>query len=81
MSKQLMVSTYYGLVQLLSTCAAGSHSVAETLLQSSLPETLRRLLASSPLFSSSTTSASSVLRSTDQLLEVTPLLPLPPISV
>ena len=71
-TSQLMVSTYYGLVRLLATCASGSHSVAETLLQSALPETLRRLLASSPLFSSTSTSSSSVLRSTDQLLEVRP---------
>ena len=65
-----MVSTYYGVMRLLATCAAGSHSVAETLLESGLPGTLRRLLASSPLFSSTATSSSSVLRSTDQLLEV-----------
>jgi len=29
MAAQLMVSTYYGLLRLLGTCAAGSHSVAE----------------------------------------------------
>ena len=44
----------------------------QALLSGGLPSTLRRLLATSPLFSSSTTSASSVLRSTDQLLEVCP---------
>ena len=33
MTAQLMVSTYFGLLRLLSTCAAGSHAVAETLLQ------------------------------------------------
>ena len=43
---------------------------SQALLSGGLPSTLRRLLATSPLFSSTTTSASSVLRSTDQLLEV-----------
>ena len=45
-------------------------NMVQALLSGGLPGTLRRLLATSTLFSSSTTSASSVLRSTDQLLEV-----------
>ena len=31
MAAQLTVSTYYGLLRLLGTCAAGSHSVAEVM--------------------------------------------------
>ncbi len=70
MSAQLNVATYYGLIKLLGTCASGSASVAETLLLSELPGTLKRLLETSTLFSSSTTSNASVLRSNDQLQEV-----------
>ncbi len=33
MTSQLRVSTFYGLIKLLATCAAGSHVVAESLLQ------------------------------------------------
>jgi hypothetical protein len=33
MTSQLSVSTFYGLIKLLATCAAGSHVVAESLLQ------------------------------------------------
>lgn len=33
MTQQLSVSTFYGLIKLLATCAAGSHVVAESLLQ------------------------------------------------
>ena len=70
MTAQLNVSTYYGLVKLLATCAGGSASVAENLLTGGLPDTIRRLLRTSTLFSSSATSSSSVLRTNDQLLEV-----------
>lgn len=74
MQAQLAVATYYGLIKLLATCAGGSASVAETLLSGELPDTVRRLLQTSTLFSSSTTSTASVLRTNDQLLEVQILL-------
>jgi E3 ubiquitin-protein ligase TRIP12 len=70
MTAQLNVSTYYGLIKLLATCAGGSASVAETLLTGGLPDSIRRLLRTSTLFSTSATSTSSVLRTNDQLLEV-----------
>lgn len=70
MTAQLNVSTYYGLVKLLATCAGGSASVAENLLTGGLPDTIRCLLRTSTLFSSSATSTASVLRTNDQLLEV-----------
>lgn len=70
MRAQLSASTYYGLIKLLGTCAAGSAAVAEALLASELPATVQCLLNSSMLFSSATTSTASVLRSNDQLLEV-----------
>lgn len=47
MTAQLSVSTYYGLIRLLTTCAAGSHSVAESLLTANMSTTMRRLLARS----------------------------------
>ncbi|KAL3152604.1 hypothetical protein ABBQ32_001622 [Trebouxia sp. C0010 RCD-2024] len=73
MTSQLSVSTYYGLVKLLSTCVTGSHTVADNLLQSGISGTLANLLRSSTLFSTSTTNAASVLRSSDQLHEVVTL--------
>lgn len=33
MASQLQVPTFFGLIKLLATCAAGSHTVAESLLQ------------------------------------------------
>jgi len=45
MTSQLSVSTYYGLVRLLTTCTAGSPAVAESLLQAGVSGTLRTLLA------------------------------------
>jgi E3 ubiquitin-protein ligase TRIP12 len=44
MTAQLSMSTYYGLIKLLTTCAAGSHSVAESLLAARLSGTMRSLL-------------------------------------
>ena len=44
MTSQLSVSTYYGLLKLLSTCVTGSHTVAENLLQSGISGTLHNLL-------------------------------------
>lgn len=45
MTAQLSLSTYYGLIKLLTTCAAGSHCVAESLLTAKLSGTMRNLLA------------------------------------
>ena len=113
MTSQLSVSTYYGLIKLLSTCVKGSHTVAENLLQAGMSRTLCNLLqrsaavhsalpsastqqqlylaamgfspshqqsnvmmcasCSSTLFSTSRTSPASVLRSSDQLVEVVSL--------
>ena len=73
MTSQLSVSTYYGLIKLLTTCATGSHTVAENLLQGGISSTVRKLLSSSNLFSTSQTSPGSVLRSSDQLYEVVSL--------
>lgn len=45
MTSQLSSSTYYGLIRLLTSCASGSHAVAESLLQANLSTTMRNLLA------------------------------------
>ena len=45
MTSQLSVSTYYGLIRLLTTCARGSPAVAESLLQADMSGTMRSLLA------------------------------------
>lgn len=45
MTSQLAVSTYYGLVKLLCTCANGSPAVVETLFQADISNTLRKLLS------------------------------------
>ena len=45
MTSQLSISTYYGLIRLLTSCASGSHAVAESLLQADLSTTMRNLLA------------------------------------
>lgn len=45
MTSQLSISTYYGLIRLLTSCASGSHAVAESLLQANLSTTMRNLLA------------------------------------
>lgn len=70
MTSQLSMSTYYGLVKLLTTCASGSDSVAETLLQAGLSTSLHNLLVTSSFFSSSTKARASLLQSSDQLYEV-----------
>ena len=44
MSSQLSVSTYYGLVKLLTTCVISSPAVAETLLQNGISGILSSLL-------------------------------------
>ena len=48
MTSQLSVSTYYGLIKLLTTCTTGCHTVAENLLQAGVSGTLRSLLARFP---------------------------------
>ena len=45
MTSQLSISTYYGLIRLLTSCASGSPAVAESLLQANLSTTMRNLLA------------------------------------
>ncbi|PSC70280.1 E3 ubiquitin-ligase UPL3-like isoform A [Micractinium conductrix] len=67
MTSQLQVSTFYGLLKILSTMAAGSHVVAEALLQADISGTLRNLLATSSLLPTTAASPGNVLRSTEQL--------------
>lgn len=43
-TSQLSVSTYFGLIKLLTTCVISSPAVAETLLQNGMSGTLRSLL-------------------------------------
>ena len=45
MTSQLAVSTYYGLIKLLTTCASGSAAVARTLHEAGISATIRRLLS------------------------------------
>ncbi|KIY98523.1 E3 ubiquitin-protein ligase TRIP12, partial [Monoraphidium neglectum] len=80
MAAQLSLGTYYGLIRLLATCAAGSPAVAESLLQGPLVDTLRQLLAGSAMLSSAAGQAC-VLRTADQLSEVVGLAAalLPPV--
>lgn len=66
-SSQLTSSTFYGLIKLLATCASGSHVVAESLLQGGVSRTLRTLLTTSPLLTTSGASPGNALRSADQL--------------
>ena len=51
MTSQLSISTYYGLIRLLTSCASGSPAVAESLLQANLPTTMHNLLARCAAFS------------------------------
>lgn len=70
MTSQLSLTTYYGLIKLLTTCSSGSPPVAHKLLQGGLIDILKALLANSALLSNTGSASSSVLRSTDQLHEV-----------
>ncbi|KAL4436702.1 hypothetical protein ABPG75_003841 [Micractinium tetrahymenae] len=81
MTSQLQVSTFYGLLKILSTMAGGSHVVAEALLQADISGTLRNLLATSSLLSTSIVSPGNVLRSAEQLGDLVGLAAalLPPI--
>ena len=45
MTSQLAVPTYYGLLRLLTTCAAGCPAVAETLHRAAISATIRKLLS------------------------------------
>ena len=45
MTSQLSVSTYYGLIKLLTTCAAGSPTVTESLHTAGISGTISRLLS------------------------------------
>lgn len=70
-TSQLSINTYYGLLKLLSTCASSSPAVAQQLLEKGTPGIIKSLLANSALLPSSTSaSASSMLRSADQLFLV-----------
>lgn len=83
MTSQLSLSTYYGLLKLLSTAAASSAGVATTLLGAGVLATTRTLLATSPLLMAGPggAGASSLLRTPDQLYDVMGLLHevLPPV--
>lgn len=72
-TSQLSASTFYGLIKLLATCAASSHVVAESLLQAGISQTLRNLLATSPLLSTTGASPGNSLRSGDQLQDLVEL--------
>lgn len=52
-STQLSVSTYFGLIKLLATCAAGSAPAFELLLQSRISTTLKALLSAGACVSTS----------------------------
>lgn len=71
---QTSVSTYFGMVRLLSTCASGYSAIAEQLLRAGVVDTLRQLLASCAMLGSSGSVTQSgglpVVRTPDQLLEV-----------
>jgi E3 ubiquitin-protein ligase TRIP12 len=73
-SAQTSVSTYFGMVRLLSTCASGYSAVAEQLLRAGIVDTLRQLLASCAMLGSSGSVTQSgglpVVRTPDQLLDV-----------
>lgn len=47
MTSQLAVSTYYGLLKLLTTCAAGCPAVVETLHTSGISGNIRKLISRS----------------------------------
>ncbi|KXZ47851.1 hypothetical protein GPECTOR_32g463 [Gonium pectorale] len=83
MTSQLSLSTYYGLLKLLSTAASSSASVATTLLDAGALSTIRTLLATSPLLMAGPGGGggSALLRTPDQLHEVLALLSelLPPV--
>ncbi|EFN55600.1 hypothetical protein CHLNCDRAFT_52424, partial [Chlorella variabilis] len=81
MTSQLQVPTFYGLLKILATMAAGSHVVAEALMEAGVSSTLRNLLATSSLLSTTAVSPANVLRSTDQLGDLVALAAalLPPI--
>lgn len=73
-SPQTSVSTYFGMVRLLSTCASGFSAIAEQLLRAGVVDTLRQLLANCAMLGSSGSVTQSgglpVVRTPDQLLEV-----------
>jgi len=73
-SPQTSVSTYFGMVRLLSTCASGYSAIAEQLLRAGVVDTLRQLLANCAMLGSSGSFMQAgglpVVRTPDQLLEV-----------
>ncbi|KAG2490174.1 hypothetical protein HYH03_011304 [Edaphochlamys debaryana] len=78
MTSQLSLSTYYGLLKLLSTAAAASAAGATTLLGAGALATCRTLLATSPLLMTAPGGGGggggTLLRTPDQLNEVLGLL-------
>ena len=84
LSGALSSGTFYGLLRLLASCAASSHVVADSLLAGGVADTLRNLLATSPLFAGAGAALSpgNALRSTEQLADLVALaaellLPIP----
>lgn len=76
-STQTSVTTYFGMIKLLSTCASGSAAIAQQLLKAGVVDTLRQLLATCAMLGSSGSSSSGsapVLRTPDQLYEVMTLV-------
>lgn len=69
MTSQLSLTTYYGIIKLLAACAAGSATVAQTLLEAGILDVLCRLITNSSLLSASA-GTTAVMRSPDQLFEV-----------
>lgn len=73
-AQQTSVSTYFGMVRLLSTCASGHSAIAEQLLRAGIVDMLRQLLANCAMLGSSSSVTQSgglpVVRTPDQLLEV-----------
>lgn len=45
MTSQLAVPTYYGLLKLLTTCATGCPTIADTLHQAGISGTIRKLIS------------------------------------
>ncbi|CAM6105259.1 unnamed protein product [Calypogeia fissa] len=70
----LSTSTYTGLIRLLSTCASGSASAAESLLLLRISSILKDILAGAGLVPSTTVAPSSVNRPPEQLYEIVTLV-------
>lgn len=69
-ASSLSSSTFYGMINLLATCADGSPIVAEALLKAGMSSTLRTLLETSPLLNTSTTRSGNALQSIEQMQDL-----------